>query len=273
MLSIQPNQSPLTRICSLLYKLTDYDRWYRHYRSIELPRLVEAPFNVDNLPVGYARGLDERAVEYPWLFSRLPDHPGTLLDGGSVLNHDFLVCHPRLAPKKITVMTLAPEDVCFWQQGISYVFGDLRDTYFRDNSFDYVVSLSTLEHIGLNNTLYYTSDGSRNEQDPAAYLSAVTELRRILKPGGLCFISVPFGRHRVHEWIQIFDGGMVDSIVEKFQPGFHSVTYFQYRGASGWQLSTRDQAKDAEYFDPMRGKRLKGGALAAEAVACLELRK
>lgn len=189
------------------------------------------------------------------------------------MNHDFLVHHSKLAEKKTTIMTLAPEDVCFWREGISYVYGDLRDTCFRDCFFDYIVSLSTLEHIGLNNTLFYTAEGSKNEQDPAAYLSAVAEFRRILKPGGVCFISVPFGMRRVHEWIQIFDGDMVDSIIEKFQPGSHSVTYFRYSGTKGWQLSSRGLARDSAYFDPTRGKRSKGGALAAEAVACLELKK
>jgi SAM-dependent methyltransferase len=273
MSSRQSNQSLFTRLRSRLYALTDYDGWYRHYKLTELPRLVEAPFNVDSLPLGYARGLDERAVEYPWLFSRLPGHSGRLLDAGSVLNHDFLVGHPKLAEKTTTIMTLAPEDVCFWQEGISYVYGDLRDTCFRDDYFDYIVSLSTLEHIGLNNTLFYTNEESRNEQDPTAFLPAVTELRRILKPGGLCFMSVPFGKKCVHEWLQIFDGDMVDSMIEKFQPGFHAVTYFQYSGTKGWQLSDRHLARDAAYFDPLRGKRLRGGALAAEAVACLELKK
>jgi len=267
------NQSFFTRLCAKLYVLTDYDGWYRHYKLTELPRVVARPFDENNLATGFAWGLDERAVEYPWLFSRLPGHSGRLLDAGSVLNHDFLVHHPQLAEKTTTIMTLAPEDVCFWQEGISYVYGDIRDTCFRDDYFDYVVSLSTLEHIGLNNTLFYTKEESRNEQDPTAYLSAVTELRRILKPGGLCFISVPFGRRSVHEWLQIFDGDMVDRTIETFRPEFHAVTYFQYGGAKGWQLSNRDLAREAGYFDPMRGKRRRGGALAAEAVACLELRK
>jgi len=273
MQSAHSKQSLFTRLCARLYTLTDYDGWYRHYRLTELPHVVERPFDENNLPLGFARGLDERAVEYPWLFSRLSGSPGRLLDAGSVLNHDFLVNHPKLAEKTTTIMTLAPEDVCFWQKGISYIYGDLRDTCFRGDYFDYIVSLSTLEHIGLNNTLFYTDEASRNEQDTTAYLSAVTELRRILKPDGYCFISVPFGKRCVHEWLQIFDGDMIDSMIEKFQPVSHSVTYFQYSGAQGWQLSGRQRAGDAGYFDPRRGKRLRGGALAAEAVACLELRK
>src|SRR4051812_30287543 len=38
------------------------------------------------LPAGYGEFLDERVVEYPWLFSRLAGRAGSLLDAGSVLN-------------------------------------------------------------------------------------------------------------------------------------------------------------------------------------------
>ena len=43
------------------------------------------------LPVGHGFRLDERIVEYPWLFSRLPSGAGNLLDAGSVLNYEFLL--------------------------------------------------------------------------------------------------------------------------------------------------------------------------------------
>jgi len=263
----------LTKLRAKLYALTGHRRWYQHYRSIVLPQVLERPFDINNLPLKYGWRMDERVVEYPWFFSRLPDLPGTLLDGGSVLNHSFLVRHHKLKQKDVTIITLAPELECFWREGISYVYGDLRHTCFRDGHFDYVVSLSTLEHIGLNNTLFYTADKSCNEKNPGAYLAAVGELRRILRPGGVCFISVPFGKHSVREWLQVFDGAMVDSIIETFRARSQSVTYFRYSDARGWQLSTRESAMDSVYFDPTRDSGWKGCPMAAEAVACLELMK
>jgi hypothetical protein len=100
------------------------------------------------LPAGYGCGLDERCVEYPWLLAHLPPGPGRLLDAGSALNHEFLLERDALAAKRIHVVTLAPEAQCFWGRGVSYVFEDLRALPFRDGTYDIVVSVSTIEHVG-----------------------------------------------------------------------------------------------------------------------------
>ena len=248
-------------------------RWYGYYRSREIQRALALPFDAEQLPPQYGRWVDERIVEYPWLFSRLPDGPGRLLDAGSVLNHDFVVGHPKLRRKSVTIMTLAPESECFWRQGISYIFGDLRHTCFQDNCFDQVVSLSTLEHVGLDNTLFYTSDASKKESDPAAFLDAVSELRRVVKPGGVVLISVPFGRHVRRDWLQVFDGAMIDSMIDVFRPASHAATYFKYSASGGWQLSSRAGAGDAIFFDPHVDTPWEGCPQTAEAVACLEMVK
>ena len=103
--------------------------------------------------------------------SQLPGTPGELLDAGSVLNHDFILSHPGLMSKKITIMTLAPEDHSFWNMGINYVYGDLRHTYFRDEYFDFVVCISTLEHIGLDNQRFHPGEFSRIRH-PGSHLAA-----------------------------------------------------------------------------------------------------
>jgi hypothetical protein len=76
------------------------------------------------LPAGYGFRLDERIVEYPWLFSRLPPGVGNLLDAGSVLNYQFLLAQPGLAEKRIFISTLAPETYYYPPAagGISHFF-------------------------------------------------------------------------------------------------------------------------------------------------------
>jgi ubiquinone/menaquinone biosynthesis C-methylase UbiE len=44
------------------------------------------------------------------------------------------------------------------QNNISYVYGDLRNTILKDQCFDEIVCISTLEHIGMDNTMLYTKD-------------------------------------------------------------------------------------------------------------------
>jgi hypothetical protein len=246
---------------------------YGAYRFRQIKRALEQPFDPSRLPRSFGRWLDERIIEYPWLLSQLPEGPGTLLDAGSALNHDFILRHLKLRQKELTIMTLGPEAECFWRQQISYVFGDLRCTIFRDNCFDYIASLSTIEHIGLDNTRFYTTDRARAENNPEAYLAAITELRRILKPDGSLFITVPFGRHRVRDWLQVFDGDHIDRIVTTFRPSIHSETYFRYSEPHGWSLSSRGESADAQYFDFHSDPALPGAPAAAEAVACLTLTK
>ncbi|HSM86846.1 MAG TPA: methyltransferase domain-containing protein, partial [Candidatus Limnocylindrales bacterium] len=247
-------------------------RWYGSYRRLELERVTACPVDPGNLPAGFGRWVDERIVEYPWFFSQLPEGPGMLLDAGSTLNHDFVLRHSKLREKKITIMTLAPEEQCYWNSGISYVYGDLRHTFFRDNTFDVVASLSVIEHIGLDNRIY-DSAARGSAINPEGYAVAVAEFRRLLKPGGRCLITVPFGKPAVRNWLQIFDAAMIDRIIAAFQPASHSEVYFRYSEASGWQSVPREAAADEGYFDVHHDTPWPGCPAAAGAVACLALMK
>jgi SAM-dependent methyltransferase len=225
------------------------------------------------LPAGYGFRLDERIVEYPWLFSRLPPGVGNLLDAGSVLNYQFLLAQPGLAEKRIFISTLAPEMNCYWSRPVSYVYEDLRDLCFRDNYFDWIACLSTIEHIGLDNTLLYTQDASKREHDGDAYLTVVKELRRVLKPGGSLFISMPYGRRCNHGWFQVFDAEMVNRVCHMFMPSECRESHFKYQ-ADGWVVSDREQSSDATYFDTHARKNYDADfAAASRAVVCLELQK
>ncbi|MGZ4788957.1 MAG: class I SAM-dependent methyltransferase [Terriglobales bacterium] len=264
------------KLASRMFTLTGSDvrtRWYSHYKQTEISRVLSGRFDASHLPSGYGLHLDERIVEYPWLFSCLPTAQGRLLDAGSVLNFEYVLRHPVLRNKELTIMTLAPESGCFWQQGISYVYGDLRATCFREDYFDWIACLSTLEHVGLDNTLFYTRDSRKQEDEQTSYVEAVRELHRVLKPGGACFVSLPFGVAETRPWLQVFDGTMVDNLVCEFQPSTHSEWYFRYSAQNGWEASSRDDAKDARYFDSHFDTPWDGCPTAAEAVVCLELRK
>jgi SAM-dependent methyltransferase len=223
------------------------------------------------LKTGYGRHIDERVVEYPWLFSQLPQNPGNVLDAGSALNHRFLIDRSPLKESQLTIMTLGPEKQCFWDRSISYVFGDLRQTFFRDAAFDIVISVSTIEHIGLDNTVLYTRDSSKNESDSLGFLAAVKEFKRILRPGGLCLITVPFGRQGVHGWYQVFDMDQVMKMVDTFHPSDCMIAYFGYF-PSGWRRVTPSEIADATYFDIHAGKPFaKDLAAGARGVACIKM--
>jgi len=260
-----------------IFRMTGMRPWSFGYGPYKRRKISESinlkEFDAKSLPTGYGFRLDERIVEYPWFLSRLPRHPGTLLDAGSILNHEFLIQHPGLASKRIFISTLAPEAECFWRYGVSYVFEDLRDSCFHDGNFDWVVSLSTVEHIGMDNTMLYTADAGKRESDKLAYLQAITEFRRLLKAGGTLYVSMPFGKHQDHGWFQIFDAAMVDRLIETFGPTRVTETHFRY-AESGWVPSDREASGDSTYFDIHKRKNYDADfAAASRAVVCLELVK
>jgi len=225
----------------------------------------------NRLPPGFGFGIDERVIEYPWVFSQLPNQSAKLLDAGSSLNHDFLLDRLPLDRVQLTIMTLAPEKRCFWSRAVSYVYGDLRQPEFADSAFDAVVSISTIEHVGLNNTLFYTSDPSKNEMDTLGFVPAVKEFRRILKSGGLCLITVPYGRREVREWYQVFDARLVQELLDAFQPVEFRIDYFGY-SRDGWQRATAGQLADAVFHDVDKSPQVApDNAAAARGVACLRL--
>lgn len=235
--------------------------------------LSQDQFKDGNLFEGYGFRIDERIIEYPWLFSRLSNEKGVLFDAGSTLNFELILNQPSLQQKKIFISTLAPERNCYWRRGISYIFEDLRNCCCRDNFFDWIVCISTLEHIGLDNTMLYTNDPSKKENENCSHLSAIKDYHRILKPGGTLFITTPYGQYKNHRWFQVFDEEMIDTLIDTFNPSSYLETHFRYL-PQGWEKSSRILSKNATCFDIHSQKKYdRDFAAFSRAIVCLEMIK
>lgn len=246
-------------------------------RTLEDATLLERFRRDESLPAGYGVGVCERCVEYPWLLSRLPEGPLPLLDAGSALNHDFLLRQPSLAEKEIHIVTLGPEPFCYWRLGVSYLFADLRDVPLRDALYDVVCCVSTLEHVGFDNTIFL-ADGAEQVR-PDDFRLALREMRRLLKPRGRLLLTVPFGRYGNFGTFQQFDAALLDEVAAELAPCTVRRTFYRYT-ANGWHLAEIDACADAE-FEPwimtLRSERpdhfplTADRAAAARAVACLDV--
>jgi len=251
---------------------------YKPYRNGELHRVVRdeqvlATFRAGApLPAGYAFGLDERLVEYPWMLARMPEAAGRVLDAGSTLNYPYLLDLPQLANKQIVIVTLAPETM-ERRPNVSYLYDDLRDVVLRDDVFQTIVCISTLEHIGLDNTQLYTTDARYAEGDHSGYRPALRELARVLAPGGRLLLTVPFGRAEQHGWLQQFDAAGLDEIATTFGHLPTETTIYRY-DEHGWHVSDAASCADRQYYDVHAGGPPPSDcAAAARAVACMVFTK
>jgi SAM-dependent methyltransferase len=196
-------------------------------------------------------------VEIPWLLAQ--GVRGRTLDAGSSLNHKVYLDLVLPAVDELHIVTLEPESASFPERRISYAYSDLRRLPYRDGYFDTVVSVSTLEHVGMDNRGY----GSATEQAVDAQLeseAAVRELRRTLAPGGRILITVPYGESEDHGGWRQFDDGHLERLIVAATPNDIDVRIYRYHDG-GWRLDDREAAGDARYRV----------GFAAEAVACIRL--
>lgn len=229
-----------------------------------------------SIPSNFGLRLDERIIEYSWIFSKLPKGNLKLLDAGSTFNFDFIANHDRIVEKELTIFTYAPEGSAFADNGVSYVYGDLRDIPFKDNLYNFIVSQSTIEHIDMDNSIYgYDIDHHEDVKEKSyEYLLAVNEMVRVLKNKGTLLITVPFGKFENHGFFQQFDNEMLSKMTNIFEgKGTYNLEFFKYE-IDGWKFSNQDELVNVVSYNPHTGKGKKDdNAAHCRSVVCVKFDK
>ncbi len=225
---------------------------------------------------GYGIGLDERLIEYPFVFSRIRNGKSVILDAGSTFNFETIVSHPVIVEKELCIYTYYPENLNFIEKRISYEFGDLRNLPFRSSWFDEVVCISTLEHVGLDNSMYgYREAGKTGSMSGGdSYRKVIEELLRVLKPGGQLLMTFPFGKNINYGFFQQFDSKMLQIILGIMnQEGTSTTTFFKY-SPEGWNFSEEKSCIECESFNPHTGEgRGDDGAAHSRAICGIQFIK
>src|SRR4029077_7352647 len=113
----------------------------------------------------------ERAIEIPWTLSRYAGEQRVLDIGTANAEPAYRVgLREPDAPELVTVDLAEPADVV----------ADVRTLPFEDGRFDVAFCVSTLEHVGLDNSAYGV-DATRDENGQEA---ALRELYRVLARDG-----------------------------------------------------------------------------------------
>jgi SAM-dependent methyltransferase len=195
---------------------------------------------------------DERVVEIPWVLARLTR--GRALEVGyAFAEPPYLAALLQARFDELVGVDLAAADV----PGLTAVQADVRDLPFEDGAFDLVLCVSTLEHVGADNTGY----GLDAEADGGSRRAALRELRRVLAADGRLLITVPCGEPGEYGWFHQDD---VRGWTRLFtDAGFfvEEQELYELTGA-GWRASPKLDTKGLRYGE--RGP-------AASAVLCAEL--
>ena len=237
--------------------------------TLDDPELLELFRAGAQLPRGFGFALDERIVELPWIVANLDAVGEPVLDAGSALNHRLIL--GRVIPRvgSLTIVTFTEEDAI---AGFSaeYATADLRELPFAEGSFAAITCVSTLEHVGMDNSDYGSTEPPSDDPDREA-ARAIAELRRVLRPGGRLLLTIPYGREEDHGWCRQFDAAGVRRIREWFgQPEAPGRVYAH--SLRGWQLSSLEDAADARYRDTkVETRPQRDCAYAARAVVCITL--
>lgn len=271
-----------------LYSLKGGKPWstgYTAYRAKKISELINQRellnkfFSNDILPKGYGVGIDERCIEYLWVLSRLElieNKNPIYLDAGSSLNHEFILRHDSIRNKKLHIFTLSPEVTRVVDENISYIYGDLRDLPTKDNFYDAIVSISAIEHVGFNNSIF-SENPKFIEDSPEDYIKVLKELWRSLKVNGQLMITLPFGKYQKFQTFQQYDLKLLNEFESQIEAPVAERVFYKYT-PDGWILSDPVGCADSEYFYYCmltREERKKtslvstDGAASARAVVCL----
>ena len=140
------------------------------------------------------RNHGERVVEYPFIYDWLKHHqPGRLLDVGCVMNNPII---DPMIPDSCEVSFLNPASEPIVRSRATYYRRPMEE-FHPSEGFPLVTCLSTLEHVGFDNTRYGTTltdegwDWSRSIKE---WVQRVQQLTRFVSPGGTLIVSCPYGR-------------------------------------------------------------------------------
>ncbi len=128
--------------------------------------------------------INERIVEIPFVLQNIPQRKDLLiLDLGCVESPLPLY----LASLGYNILGLDYRNYPYFHPNLRFVRANALQLPFKEEIFDIVISVSTLEHIGLG---YYEDPTMDGDSD----FKVVREIYRVLKKKGLAIITLPFGR-------------------------------------------------------------------------------
>ena len=180
------------------------DEWYRFWKSYKQYKEMSPPSGQPELATLYpclgentAKTVVEPIYFYQdnWAFQKIVENrPSLHVDIGS--HHKFVALLSNVVP--VLMVDLRPLSLTL--EKLQFKKGSIVDLPFRTASIDSISSLCVVEHIGLGRY--------GDTLDPFGSDKAVSELKRVLAPGGHLYVSVPVGNKN----LVAFNAGRIFSL-------------------------------------------------------------
>jgi len=197
-------------------------------------------------------GTNERSVEVPWALERTRD-ARRVLDVGCSTSDYLAEMASAGSPHGRRVYGLDP-DTPRPIRNVGVVKGSIVAPPFPPASFDLILCVSTVEHIGL--PIY------GQHEFPHGDILAMRHMRRLLAPRGRLLLTVPFGRAQVNPWFRVYDRRGL----RRLTGGFRALSTAFYR-----LRTNREGSYEACRAADLRGAGYDFEHMRAEGVALVEL--
>ena len=213
--------------------------------------------NIFELPVEpYGVNDTERCIEIPWTISCYKGEKKVLDIGYANAEERYLKELISLNIPLLYGIDIVKKDI----SEIITIREDIRKTNLPNNFFDLVFFVSTIEHIGKDNSIY---DKMYCENDNLGDLKAIKEIHRITKKGGRIVLTAPYGKFHDYGWFIQYDDGRWNELIRASKCKKLREDFLIYK--NGWYNSNKHELKDILYGD--------NNAPAAAGLVCALLEK
>ena len=203
------------------------------------------PFGIDDT---------ERCIEIPWAISCYNGEKTVLDIGYANAEERYLRELLSLNVPSLYGIDVIGKDI----SGIIPIKGDIKKTSFPDEFFDLIFCISTIEHVGRDNSVYGYSD-----IDEEGDFNAIKEMCRITKKGGIIIITAPYGKFQDYGWFIHYDKKRWRDLISTSKCKILKEDFFIYNG--GWHSSKADDLTNILYKT--------NDAPAAAGLVCIMLEK
>lgn len=201
-------------------------------------------------------GDSERCIEIPWALSKYSNEQTVLDIGYANAEERYITALLSLKIPNLYGIDISKKSI----YGIISHLGDIRSTEFEDNFFDLVFCISTIEHIGRDNSVYI-ADFSEDLDN--GDFEALKEIHRITKNKGKIVFTVPFGKFFNYGWFIHYDENRLNKLLCSSPFEIVEMDFFRYK--DGWQKYDKSELTNTLYKD--------NDAPAAAGLVCVVLEK